>query len=56
VILAALISAAITFVVYRRFLLGDEQGIFKTFAVFVFAWGVIGVTFRLVGLSLLRAG
>jgi hypothetical protein len=56
VILAGLISAAITFVVHRRFFLSDEQGIFKTFAVFVFAWGVIGVTFRILGLSLLRAG
>jgi hypothetical protein len=56
VILAAFISAAITFGVYRRFLSQDAQGIFKTFAVFVFAWGLIGVTFRIVGLSLLRVG
>lgn len=53
---AALISAALSFALYRRYFVGDEQRIFKTFAVFVFAWGVIGMGFRLIGLSLLRAG
>ncbi len=55
-ILAALISAAISFLLDRRFFQGDQQRIFKVFAVFVFAWGVIGVGFRILGLSLLRAG
>ena len=54
--LAGLISAALSFALYRRFFLSDDQRIFKIFAVFVFAWGVIGVGFRLIGLSLLRAG
>lgn len=55
-ILAGLIAAALSFVLYRRVFLNDGQRIFKIFAVFVFAWGVIGVGLRLIGLSLLRAG
>ncbi len=49
---ALALAVAATFV-FRRFLKPDDaQAPLKMFAVFVFAWGVLTVVFRVIGVSL----
>lgn len=50
----ALVLAIVATFAYRRFLKADDaQAPLKMFSVFVFAWGLLTVIFRIVGVGLM---